>query len=255
MANIYESREAQTVTHLLKRIYQGEDLQPLRKEASQFIMNVGPKDIAAAKQNLINDGYSAQVVQQLSATFMLMGIPQQRSDNPKTRLPANHLLRMVMVEHDLIRCFLADLNDVVEDILHLNHLTDVNSEFRKLAHITRHLNVTKEHIEREEDVIFPFLRKRSWMNSCLAIQNDHVSIRTEIDKLVRLIVSFNKIGLEEFKARLTTITRCLSQIMLEHLFQEDEILYPIALGIIDDAKIWEKMKAVCDEIGYCGLHL
>lgn len=255
MVNIYESRETQVVTHLLKGIYEGEDPELLRKEASQFITNVELKDIAAAKQNLINDGYSPKVVQQLSATFMLMGILQEQSNNPKTRLPANHLLRTVMVEHDLIRCFLTDLNDVVETIQHMNYLTDVSLEFRKLAHITEHLNITKEHIEREEDVIFPSLRKRSWMSSCLAIQDDHVSIRTEIDKLLRLIVSFNKISFEEFKARLTTITRCLSQITLEHLFQEDEILYPIALGVIDDAKVWEQMKAVCDEIGYCGLHL
>ena len=255
MANIYESSKAQAVTRLLRRIYKGEDPKLLCKEANQFITSVDPKDIAVAKQNLIDDGYSAQTVQQLSATFMLMGIPQEQSDNHKTWLAANHLLRMVMVEHDLIRCFLADLNDVVEAIQHLNYLTNVNSEFRKLAHIIEHLNAMKEHIEREEDVIFPCLRKRSWMSTYLAVQDEHVSIGTEIDNLVRLIVSFNKVGLEEFKVRLITATKCLSRITLEHLFKEDEILYPIALGIIDDDEVWERMKDVCDEIGYCGLHL
>jgi len=255
MANTYESREVQTVTYFLKRIYDGEDPRLLRKEVGRFITNVDPKDIAAAEQKLIHDGYSAQIVQHLSATFMLMGIPAEQSDNPRTWLPANHIVRMVMVEHDLIRCFLADLNDVVETIQHLNYLSNVNSDFRKLTHVMEHLNAMKEHIEREEGVIFPWLRKYGRMISYLAVQGDHISIRTEIDNLVMLIVSFNKIEPEEFKAKLTTITRCLSRIMLEHIFQEDEILYPIALGIINDAKVWERMKAVCDEIGYCGVHL
>ncbi len=255
MANIYESRQTRTVTQLLKRIYRGEDPKLLREEAERFITDVHPEDIAAAKQNLINDGYSAQVVQHLSATFMLMGIPEGRNGNWGTLLPANHLLRLVIVEHDLIRCFLADLNDVVGAIQQMDHLTDVSSEFRKLAHITGHLSVMKEHIEREEDVIFPYLERHSWMGCCLTIQDDHIGIRAEIDNLVALTVSFDKIGVEQVKARLTTFTLNLSQIVMVHLFQEDEILYPIALGIVGDARVWERMKAVCDEIGYCGVHI
>jgi hemerythrin-like domain-containing protein len=162
---------------------------------------------------------------------------------------------MVTAEHDLIRCFLADLNDVVEDIGDLYHLTDVSLEFRKLAHIIKHLNAMKEHIEREEDVIFPYLRKHGRISLCQAVQGDHINIETEIDNLVSLIVLFDEIRFEQFRTRLLITTRRLWAIMQEHLSQEDEILYPIALGIINDVKVWEKMKAVCDEIGYCGVHL
>jgi len=255
MANTYKNREADAVICLLKRIYQGEDPRLLRKEANGFITDVDPKDISAAEQNLIDDGYSAQTVQQLLATFMLMGIPDEQSDNPRGRLGANHILQTVMVEHDLIRCFLADLHDVVGAIGRLNCLSSANSEFRKLAHITEHLNAMKEHIEREEDVIFPCLRKHGWMSSSLAVEGDHISITGEINNLVRLVISVDKVGFEQFRVGLTVITRCLSRIMLEHLFEEDEILYPVALGRIKDARVWAKMKAVCDEIGYCGVHL
>jgi DUF438 domain-containing protein len=254
MANTYESRQAQTLTRLLRRINEGEDPNLLRKEAHRLLTNVDPRDIATAEQNLIKDGYPVKIVQLLSATFMLMGITEEQSDNPRTSLPANHILQMVMVEHDLIRCFLGDLNDTAESIQCLSHLTDVNSEFHKLAHITEHLNAMKEHIEREDDVIFPYLRKYGRMSLCQAVQDDHTKIVSEIDKLVMLIVSFNKIRLEEFKSRLVTITGCLTAIMLEHLCQEDSILYPIALWIIDDVEIWEEIKAVCDEISYCGIH-
>ncbi len=255
MANTDESGKAQTLTRLLKRINQGGDPKLLHKEAHQLLPNIHPKDIAAAEQSLIDDGYSVQNVQLLAATFMLMGIREQQSDDIKTRLPANHLLRMVTAEHDLIRCFLGDLNDVVEVIGDLYHLTDVSLEFRKLAHIIEHLNAMKEHIEREEDVIFPYLRKHGRISLCQAVQGDHINIETEIDNLVSLIVSFDEIGFEQFRTRLIITTRRLWVIMQEHLSQEDEILYPIALGIINDVKVWEKMKAVCDEIGYCGVHL
>lgn len=255
MANTYESKKAQALTGLLKRINQGEDLNHLCKEANLLVTNVDPKDIATARQNLIDEGYSAQLVQQLSATLMLMGIFEKQSVNPETLLPPNHILRLVMVEHDLIRCFLADLNDVVEAIQCTNQLSDVSSEFRKLAHIIEHLSAMKEHIDREEDVIFPYLRKRGWMNLCPAAQGEHLNIKTEIDNLVALIVSFNKVNLEEFKVRLIAVTQRFLPTVLDHLFEEDNTLYPIVLGVIDDVKVWEKMKALCDQIGYCGVHL
>jgi DUF438 domain-containing protein len=87
------------------------------------------------------------------------------------------------------------------------------------------------------------------------MEGDHINIRTEIDNLASLIVLFNEVRLEQFKAGLIVGTRRLWAIMQEHLCQEDEILYPIALRIINDAGVWERMKAVCDEIGYCGIHL
>jgi len=254
MANSADSREAKTLTRLLRRINRGEDPRLLRKEAYRLLHDLSPNDIALAEQSLIGDGYSVQLVQLLSATFMLMGIEEQ-SANRRSRLPANHLVRMVLVEHDVLRCLLAHLNDVTEAIAYQYHLTDVSSEFRKLAHIVEHLVAMKGHIEREDDVIFPFLGKYGRISLCRAVQGDHIDIRTEIDNLAGMTVLFNELRFEQFKTQLITITRRLSAVMREHLPQEDEILYPIALEIIDDDAAWEKMKAVCDEIGYCGLHL
>jgi len=252
---VHQSRRAQTLTRLLKRINRGDDPRLLRKEAGQLLTNITPGDITTAEQHLIDDGYSIQVVQLLSATFMLMGISQQPADNPITSLPPNHILRMVMAEHDMFRCFLADLDELAEIIAALGHLTDVSMEFRKLVHIVEHLGAMKEHIEREDDIIFPYLRDCGRISLCRAVQGDHVNIRTEIDGLNTLILSFDEVSLEQFKTGLLTTTQRLLAIAPEHLCQEDFILYPIALGIINNTEVWEEMKAICDEIGYCALHL
>jgi len=255
MEDTNKSRKARTLTHLLRRIDNGDDPTLLRRQARQLLTSVVPEDIAIAEQNLINQGYPVKIVQLLSATFMLMGINENQADNTRINLPANHILHLVMVEHNLIRCFLADLNDVAEAIGCLNQLTDVSLEFRKLAHIVQHLNAMKEHIDREDDVIFPHLRKYGRISLCSAAQSDHISIEAEIDNLTGLIVSFGQFSLEQFKAALVSTTRRLWTIMQEHLAQEDVILYPIALGIIDDVEIWDEIKAICDDIGYCGVHL
>jgi DUF438 domain-containing protein len=254
MANTHRNAKTWALAGLFKRINLGEDPKVLRNEASQLAKNIEPKDIAGAEQTLIDEGYSCRIVHQLSATFALMGLHKEKDDNSESKLPDNHILRKIIVEHDLIRCFLADLNNVSEDILGLSNLTDVSSEFYKLSHIIAHLSVMREHIEREEDIIFPYLRKYGWVGLCRTAQTEHAKIIIDIGNLISLITSFNKIRFEDFKAWLITIVQRLSPIMLEHLSYEDGLFWPIALVVIDDVNVWKSIKALCDEIGYCGAH-
>ena len=254
MANKHRSAKTWALAGLFKRINLGEDPKLLRNEAGQLAKNIETNDIAGAEQTLIDEGYSNRVVHQLSATFVLMGLHKGEDDNSGSRLPDKHILRKIMVEHDLVRCFLADLNNVSGDILGLNCLTDISSEFYNLSHIIAHLSVMKEHIEREEDIIFPYLRKYGWVGLCRAAQTENAKIIIDIGNLVALITSFNKIRFEDFKGWLITIVQRLSPIMLEHLSYEDDLFWPIALVVIDDVKVWEAIKALCDEIGYCGAH-
>ena len=255
MAIVPEDRKAITLTRLLRRINHGDDPELLRREAHRLLPVVGPADIATAEQNLIHDGYSVQAVQLLSAMFMLMGMPDAEAANCSRRLPANHLLRFVMAEHEVIRCFLADLNDVVRVIAGMHSLSDLSYEFRKLAHLIAHLAAVKRHIDREDDVIFPSLRKYGRISLCRAMQADHVNIKNEIDNLASLLVLFNEVKFRQFRAGLVAATKRLGTIAQEHLSQEDEILFPIALGMAGDPHLWQRMKALSDELGYCAIHL
>ena len=250
-----ESKNTAALTRLLKRIGKGDDPKLLRKEATKLMSTLQPSDIAVAEQNLIDNGYPAHLVQQLSAAFMLMGVLNQNGPAIKGTLKYNHILRLVISEHEMTKCFIADLEETANNIYMNNNLNDRCTDFRKLCHIIEHLDCLEEHIEREEDVIFPYLRKYGWTSLCKAAQNDHTYIRIAISDLICLVTSFNPNNTRQFKTRLNTITKYLCPILKEHIFQEDTILYPIALQVIKDKTVWDKIKGICDEIGYCGVHM
>jgi len=254
MAKINRNAKTWALAGILKRINLGEDPRLLRNEAIQLSKNVNREDIAAAEQTLIAEGYSSQMVQRLSARFTLMALQKSKEGNSTGKLPDDHILRKIKVEHDLIGCYMTDLNKVVKTIQNLHCLTDVSSEFRNLAHILGHLSVVKEHIDREEDVIFPYLRKSGWAKLCQSALNEHGKIRIDIDNLLALMTSFNEIGFDDFRGWLITIVHRFSPMIREHLSYENELLYPISLFAIADASLWERMKALCDEIGYCGVY-
>lgn len=249
------NNNANAITRLLERISNGENPKKLRREATRLMSDVQPVDIARAEQNLIESGISESIVHNLSSAFMLMGILEDQILNIKAKLPNSHIIRKVIAEHDLTRCYLADLDDLTKEIDEMEKITDVSLQFRRLTHLIEHLDAMEEHIEREEDVIFPMLKKHGWKALCRASQSDHVYIRIAIGDLVKLIASFKQSKTDEFKIRLKSITKYLCPRMKDHFFQEENILYPIALELIRDKNIWHRMKDVCEEIGYCGVHV
>lgn len=243
------------LVNLFIQISEGKANKGLRKEANRLISQISPHDIAFAESELLKSGFSAKRVQQLSAAFVLMGVLEANKSNLQHRLPEGHLLRKIMAEHEMFRCFLADLEELTDRIGEMDDLSDTSCEFMRLSHIVEHLNAMEEHHDRENDVLIPYLKKMGWEHLCRSVESDHVYLSVAINDLVKLVTGFKRIRLSVFKSRLSSLVRYICPAMKEHLFHEDHVLFPLAVEIITDAEVWKSLKKVCDEIDYCGIHL
>ena len=246
--------QSQNPTHsladLLQRIDEGNDLRDLCHEAGQLAEQVKPHDIARAEKTLVDSGYSEEVAHQLSTLFVFMGLYDQAGARPGPQLANNHMLRRIAVEHDFFRCFNDELQDLTDTILALDALKDVSIEFRSLVRTARNLYRLREHMECEEDLIFPYLVKRGYGSLCRVAEREHRHLRTQIDNLMALVLSFHGITFGEFQIRLTAVTQQLVPALREHLTFEDSLLYPMALVVIDDDRTWHVIKALHDQMGY-----
>ncbi|MBN1818442.1 MAG: hemerythrin domain-containing protein [Sedimentisphaerales bacterium] len=250
-----QDKRRQVLTRFLRRIDKADDLQLLRGQAHRILAQITPQDLAGAELELVEKGYSAHLASQLSVAFLLIGTRQTQNEPLRDRLPTGHILRLVLAEHELLDYYLSDLEEVAGQIDRTESLSDSSSEFMRLSHIVEHLYAMAEHIEREEDVIFPYLRQYGWTSLCLAAQKEHDMLRDEVDTLLRLIGAFRTGKQGEFKLRLAAMTRSFCDRARNHIRQEEKILYPVALEVVKDPQVWNKIKAVCNEIGYCGVHL
>jgi len=184
-----------------------------------------------------------------------MGVLEGREANLRERLPADHVLRIILAEHELTRCFLADLDSLVREIVAMERMTDTSMEFMRLSHVAEHLHAMLEHIEREDDVLFPALRRHGWSALAAAPGRAHERIRGHIDSLLRLLGTFRAERFDAFKQQLALLSQTLTQVILEHLHEEDNLLFPIALEVVKEPEAWQRIKRLCDEIGYCGVHI
>ena len=245
----------EALIRILRGIDRGDDPRTLRAEAHRLIREITPRDLARAEQRLVRTGTPSRQAGQLSVAFLLMGVLDGKDVHLRDRLPADHVLRIILAEHELTRCFLADLDSLVHRIAGLDHMTDTSIEFMRLSHIAEHLYAMLEHIEREDDILFPSLRRQGWSALSDAPDHAHERIRNDVDTLLRLLGTFRAEKFVAFKRQLMVLSDALIQTILEHLHEEDNLLFPIALEVVKDPAVWRRIKQLCDEIGYCGMHL
>ena len=107
---------AEELEGLLLRINDGKPTAALRKQANRLIAAITPEDIAVVEDRLVQGGLSAQRVQQLSAAFILMGLMDGNKTNLRERLGDRHVLKKVLAEHDMLQCFISDLEEIVQPV-------------------------------------------------------------------------------------------------------------------------------------------
>jgi len=243
------------LTGFLLKLNRSKKTDHLRKQAERLMSTITPNAIVLAERELAKSGLSLKKIQQLSASFILLGVLQENQTHLRARLPADHILRKVMAEHEMTLCFIADLEEITAQIAEKNQLSPTSAEFMRLAHVVEHLNALEEHMDRENDVLFPALRSQGWQSLFDHIEHEHTYIQMSIQDLVKLITAFDKMSFDNFKARLLTTVRYVCPLLKEHLHREDEAIFPLAVSLVRNPKTWDKLRQVCNEIDYCGIHL
>lgn len=254
MAKTVDKAKASMVAEFLRRIDRGEDIRLLAKDASRVAENVTPAELAAAGRSLLDEGYAPIMVTHLSAAFVLMRQYEQQLSGPRSQSQDGHILQQVTAEHAVFRCLAAELGEAAVDLRATERLSDTAAEYRRLLHVIGHLGAMKEHFEREDDVILPYLKRFGWAGLCLIAENDHTELRAQIDGLASLVAGIHAFNAKDFQWALAGCVEGFCSCLSEHLSFEDGLLWPIALVVIDDARVWRTMKTFCEEIGYCGIH-
>lgn len=246
---------AEELTGFLLKLSKSKKSDGLRKQANRLMSTITPDAIAQAEKELAKSGLSLKKIQQLSASFILMGVLDEKDKDLRTRLPANHILRKVMAEHEMTQCFIADLEDIAAQIQSKETLSPTSGEFMRLTHVVEHLNSLEEHMAREDDVLFPELKAQGWQNLFQHIENEHTYIQMSIRDLVKLITTFDKMPFARFKTQLLATVRYVCPLLRDHLYREDQAIFPLAVSVVRDTKIWDRLRQVCNDIDYCGIHL
>ncbi len=153
------------------------------------------------------------------------------------RLPEGHPLKEMVREHDELLSTLSLLEHVNLEISRQGLTKDLFGQLKILA---QKLKDSEDHQRKEEEIFFPELEKRGIAGLTETMKAEHFGFREHRRELSELLQDPK--GYFNFRSEIDRITKYLSYHMKEHIFKENNILYPAALGSIKDQSVWRKIK-------------
>ncbi len=241
--------QVDTLTELLQRLSAGEDPANLRQEARRFLASIDPQDLSLAEQKLMEAGLAPEDLQHLCSTHLEM--LREEALRGTADLENGHVISTMMREHEKILGFLNELQGINEAVQNAEGYDDAHEELDGLRSVAEHLVGAEPHHQREEEVLFPRLEERGVFGPPQIMRMEHVELRRRKEELMELAESGETMNFETFKRRLDAAVRFLVPMLRDHIFKEDNILYPTALQVITDGEEWRDIAVECDRIGHC----
>ena len=165
-------------------------------------------------------------------------------------LEQGHPIHTLMEEHKVILEFIEKLQTTVNKIELNKSFAGLDKELKILTHIGEHLVEADKHHLREENSLFPMLKKFGVTEPPAIMEEEHKELRVKENELYKIAKYHKNISYAKFVKKIKDITGYLSKELSDHIYKENNNLYPMAIQAIPQKK-WAEIKKQCDKIGYC----
>jgi DUF438 domain-containing protein len=166
------------------------------------------------------------------------------------RLPAEHMVRVLVEEHEVLLGALRRLAALCDAIGR-----EVDEKLDKvftdeLSELADTLLAAEPHHQREEDVLFPELEQLGIEGPPAVMRAEHVRLREDKATLRSLADRAASEPLAAWREQLMAVAPQLVAELSAHIEKENEILYPMALSELDPA-LWSALGEAAQKIGPC----
>lgn len=233
---------------LIKRLHEGAKVEEVKAQFRELVAGVSPAEIAQIEEELIKEGMPAEEVHRLCDVHLAAF--QESLERAKPEVPAGHPVSILMNEHTLLVGYANKLREVANALSKVTGFDGASEQLEQIFEIVGHLKDSASHYLREENVLFPYLEKHGITQPPAIMWMEHDKIR-EIEKnLYALIDRREKLGFKKFLKQLEEVALVLAEMLSDHFYKENNILFPTGLKVIN-AQEWQEVRLGFDDIGYC----
>jgi PAS domain S-box-containing protein len=243
-----EPGEKEMLKGLIEALHAGESPDELKQRFRDLLKNVGPTEVTQIEEELIADGVPREEVHKLCDLHL--AVFRESLEREQTLAPEGHPIHVLMKEHEALLQLAEELKNVAQEIGASADAGDTAAAAERLGAIQAHLRDSESHYLREENVLFPYLEKHGITQPPAIMWMEHDQIRQVKKGVYELIDARTSMAPEDFAAALEDAAGSLADLLSDHFFRENNILFSIALKIIGPDE-WTDIGRQFDELGYC----
>jgi DUF438 domain-containing protein len=171
-------------------------------------------------------------------------------EKDEIKVPSGHPINILMEEHKMLLGFAEKLREVLNNLSKIKKYNSNDESIKKLDHILKHFKDAESHYLREENVLFPYLEKHGVTEPPAIMWTEHDKIRGIEKEIFEKRENFE---INDFHKSINQIREKainLSEMLSNHFYKENKILFPTSLRVMED-KEWFEIRKEFDKMGYC----
>jgi len=218
---------------IIKSLHEGKTVDEVKQEFAELLENVGPAEIAAMEQQLVQEGFPEEEIKRLCDVHVAVfreSLDQVRHPETSPGHPVHTFRReneAIKEVISLIRRFLTESGNADAGMLAI--------EFTRLAEI-------EKHYQRKENQLFPFIEKYGITAPPKVLWAIHDDIRAQL-KEVRAALAKNDMATVQAQAE--PVLKAIEDM----IYKEENILFPLSLQLLSEQD-WLEVYEGEKDIGY-----
>lgn len=246
-----QRQKRENLKKILKKLHEAkpEELGRVKKEAEAYFKDTDPKELAMAEQELIQEGTTREEMRRLCDVHLEVMKKQLGIESKIIKLPASHPIHICMDEHKIIKKNLKKLKATLNKVKELGSFEKSKREISRLKELSHFFVETEKHHKREEEALFPRLEAHGITEPPQIFKEDHVEFLAKKKEFYNTMMAEHK-DFKKFVNAITPTIEFLAKNLDEHIYKEDNILYPMSLKTLEKDE-WKEVRKKFDAIGYC----
>ena len=236
------------IKEAIRQLHAGVPPEQVKEKFRHVLEGTDSLEIAKIEEELAKEGMKREELRKLCDVHMAIFKEQLEKQQPN--LQPTQPISILMEEHKIMLKLADRLVTAANKVLKVTDMHYVTAEIHEVKHLAEDFTDSEKHYLREENVLFPFIEKHGITEPPAVMWMDHNEIRELKKKLPTLIKDLNEAGFQSFKAQLWETAKALGNLLQNHFYKENNILFPAALSVITQTE-WVEIRKEFDEIGYC----
>lgn len=234
---------------VLRELNQEGDTAAARARAAELLKQLDAATLSLAEQELLEEG-AVDEEELRSLCQVHLGVLGEELERQRPGVDSSHPIGILSGEHQIILRRLEELHEIAGKVREARGFSDIPGQVERLRAIALLLLDTEYHHKREEEALFPRLERHGVTGPPRIMRLEHEDLRAQKKRLAQLLEQAGKIDYPEFAAGVGEVGSYLASTLGDHIFKEDNILYPTALDTLDPEE-WSELLKEFDRIGYC----
>ncbi|MBN1612100.1 MAG: DUF438 domain-containing protein [Polyangiaceae bacterium] len=223
---------------IITDLHDGGDIHAARARFARTVKDVEATEIAAMEEDLIRGGLPVSEVQRLCDVHV-GAFRQALDEHAQVEAPPGHPVHTYMAANQVIARLANQLGGLGRAVGASDNVDEVlDGALRVLTALAG----IENHYQRKENQLFPLLERHGVTGPSQVMWGVHDQIRAELRSARNAVEQRDAAGL-------STVAPALARDLVEMIYKEEKILFPLSLQTLSDPE-WTEARRGEDELGY-----